>query len=247
MPNSPVAKKRRLISPWAFLPLSVVIGSVIFYTWRDEGELFKGETEDQVSLQYLQVLVANHPEDLALRRKLIDQQLSLGQLEEARPLIESGHLPVAVRDFYRLALGIQELYASGDVTAQPQLIEQLSALPANAYTPEEVQALIAYAHGLNAPLEAARLYEHLEQRTPQQGAWLQKAAGQYLAGGRPDLAATMWLKVAEQQSGEEKLLAAQRAYQAYLAADKAAELDGERGTLAMDLMPHLRRLANLIY
>lgn len=32
-----------------------------------------------------------------------------------------------------------------------------------------------------------------------------------------------------------------------MAADKAAELDGERGTLAMDLMPHLRRLANLIY
>ena len=32
-----------------------------------------------------------------------------------------------------------------------------------------------------------------------------------------------------------------------MAADRAAELDGERGTLAMDLMPHLRRLANLIY
>lgn len=32
-----------------------------------------------------------------------------------------------------------------------------------------------------------------------------------------------------------------------MAADKAAEQDGERGMLAMDLMPHLRRLANLIY
>lgn len=32
-----------------------------------------------------------------------------------------------------------------------------------------------------------------------------------------------------------------------MAADKAAELDGERGMLALDLMPHLRRLANLIY
>jgi len=32
-----------------------------------------------------------------------------------------------------------------------------------------------------------------------------------------------------------------------MAADKAAELDGERGMLAMDLMPHLRHLANLRY
>ena len=32
-----------------------------------------------------------------------------------------------------------------------------------------------------------------------------------------------------------------------MAADKAAEQDGERGMLAMDLMPHLRHLANLIY
>ena len=32
-----------------------------------------------------------------------------------------------------------------------------------------------------------------------------------------------------------------------MAADKTAELDGERGTLAMDLMPHLRKLANLNY
>ena len=32
-----------------------------------------------------------------------------------------------------------------------------------------------------------------------------------------------------------------------MAADKAAEQDGERGMLAMDLIPHLRRLANLIY
>lgn len=32
-----------------------------------------------------------------------------------------------------------------------------------------------------------------------------------------------------------------------MAADKAAEQDGERGMLAMDLMPHLRRLANLKY
>jgi len=32
-----------------------------------------------------------------------------------------------------------------------------------------------------------------------------------------------------------------------MAADKAAEQDGERGMLAMDLIPHLRHLANLIY
>jgi NAD(P)H-hydrate epimerase len=32
-----------------------------------------------------------------------------------------------------------------------------------------------------------------------------------------------------------------------MAADKAAEQDGERGMLAMDLMPHLRHLANLKY
>ena len=32
-----------------------------------------------------------------------------------------------------------------------------------------------------------------------------------------------------------------------MAADKAAEQDGERGMLAMDLMPHLRHLANLMY
>lgn len=32
-----------------------------------------------------------------------------------------------------------------------------------------------------------------------------------------------------------------------LAADKAVEHDGERGLLALDLMPHLRRLVNLIY
>jgi NAD(P)H-hydrate epimerase len=32
-----------------------------------------------------------------------------------------------------------------------------------------------------------------------------------------------------------------------MAGDKAAEKDGERGMLAMDLVPHLRHLANLIY
>ena len=32
-----------------------------------------------------------------------------------------------------------------------------------------------------------------------------------------------------------------------MAADKAAAIDGERGMLAMDLMSHLRQLANLIY
>jgi NAD(P)H-hydrate epimerase len=32
-----------------------------------------------------------------------------------------------------------------------------------------------------------------------------------------------------------------------MAADKAAEQDGERGMLAMDLMPHLRQLVNLRY
>ncbi len=32
-----------------------------------------------------------------------------------------------------------------------------------------------------------------------------------------------------------------------MAADKSAEQEGERGMLAMDLMPHLRHLANLIY
>jgi len=32
-----------------------------------------------------------------------------------------------------------------------------------------------------------------------------------------------------------------------MAGDKAAEQDGERGMLAMDLMPHLRHLSNLIY
>ena len=32
-----------------------------------------------------------------------------------------------------------------------------------------------------------------------------------------------------------------------MAADKAAEQDGERGMLAMDLIPHLRHLSNLIY
>ena len=32
-----------------------------------------------------------------------------------------------------------------------------------------------------------------------------------------------------------------------MAGDKAAEQDGERGMLAMDLMPHLRQLANLIF
>jgi NAD(P)H-hydrate epimerase len=32
-----------------------------------------------------------------------------------------------------------------------------------------------------------------------------------------------------------------------MAADKAAEKEGERGMLAMDLMPHLRHLVNLHY
>jgi NAD(P)H-hydrate epimerase len=32
-----------------------------------------------------------------------------------------------------------------------------------------------------------------------------------------------------------------------MAADKAAEANGERGMLAMDLMPYLRQLVNLRY
>ncbi len=185
----PVHRRERLLRPWQLL-LVALTALVALLLLGSSAAPVAGylARPDSWTLQYLRLMVAVRPQDLALRLQLVDVLLLAGQLAEADQILSLlGPVPKDLQArllSLRLRLHVAQFTQQADPSKRP--------LPLQAHIAQGIEAL------LREPLSVAELAG---------------LAGSSLTIGRPDLAGRIYLRLVEIDAvGRSKwlLLAAQQ-------------------------------------
>lgn len=130
MPNSSAIKKTRLLNPWALGVVATAVGGLLWMTFQQESVFRPDERQpDEVSANYAELLLTAHPQDDALRIKLLDLLMTLGDYPRARKhLSQWPHPNTTVAQLYALHLDALDLPQGGDQAARTALVERLSLL-----------------------------------------------------------------------------------------------------------------------
>ena len=227
MPNSFASKKTRLLNPWALLVILVAVGGLLWMTFQNE-DVFQPDDRqpDEVSANYAELLLHAHPQDDALRIKLLDLLITLGDYSRARQHLQAWPTPdVTVAQLYTLQLDALQLPEAGDEPARLAILERLHALDRNQLTVPALERMATLLLTLQDPALAGECYAELADRDPAQRlVWLAAAAQWSLAGEQPSRAADMYLLlVASGASPEQHKHYVAQAFDTLIAADRGAQ------------------------
>lgn len=234
MHSSSVVKNTRLLSPWAFLLVILLVGSVLVLTYSSEDAFLPdGRKPDSVSIRYAELLLGMYPENQVLRLTLIEQLIRLGDYSRARRHVlklsdgDSGNIL-----FYKAELDVLEALANAsgiESSAKLALVEHLRLIPRNNLSNDQLIRQATYALSLSVPDLGAPIYAELALRDPgQKIAWLGEAAKWYLASGDSLHAANIYRELMElAQTSAQRVDFLEQAFFSLLASDRgeqAAEL-----------------------
>lgn len=233
MPNSSAteAPRARLLNPWALLVVAIVVGILLWATYRNEDAFRpKGGQPDEVSASYAEVLLAAHPENNELRTQLLDLLIQLGDYPRAEKHLAQWSQPdPALKAYYRLQLDALALNNSTDSAALQALAERFKAFDYKALPSPQLERLATLALSAQAPGLAADAYTELARRDPKQrDQWLPEAAKWYQASEQPGRAADLYVQLLDaSQTPQERRQFLEKAFKSLVAADRgdqAAEL-----------------------
>ncbi|WP_339071630.1 tetratricopeptide repeat protein [Pseudomonas idahonensis] len=233
MPNSSATKapRARLLNPWALLVVAIVVGILLWATYRNEDAFRpKGGQPDEVSASYAEVLLAAHPENNELRTQLLDLLIQLGDYPRAEKHLAQWSQPdPALKAYYRLQLDALALNNSTDSAALQALAERFKAFDYKALPSPQLERLATLALSAQAPGLAADAYTELARRDPKQrDQWLPEAAKWYQASEQPGRAADLYVQLLDaSQTPQERRQFLEKAFKSLVAADRgdqAAEL-----------------------
>lgn len=228
MPFSSASKPRpQLVRAWGLglLTLPVATLLVLLAPRQSVLELQPGEQPDSVSLAYAELLLRAHPSDHELRLRLIEQLIALGKPEQARRHIAKidGNDYKGELGALRLEIDLQEMLAAPEQrqAAMPLLREHLKQLMDSPLSDRRLERLAQIALMLEAPLLAARAYEHLANQAPEQRLhWLEESARNYRAAGKELAAARIYRQLTPlATSTEDKDRLRQAAFDSLVAAN----------------------------
>jgi tetratricopeptide (TPR) repeat protein len=165
---------------------------------------------DSLSLQYLRLLIAVQPNDVALKLRLAQTLLALGRLDEAGKLVDSLPRtdPRLGPVITRLAMQIHlAQYAQDPARAArekqlvAQLVKEVEGQLDQPLSAEELLGLAASSLSIGQPELAGRVYLRLAVVDPKQRRrWLSEAAKQELASGQPAAAGVLYDQLAQGES-----------------------------------------------
>lgn len=233
MPNSSATKapRARLLNPWALLVVAIVVGILLWATYRNEDAFRpKGGQPDEVSASYAEVLLAAHPENNELRTQLLDLLIQLGDYPRAEKHLAQWSQPdPALKAYYRLQLDALALNNSTDSAALQALAERFKAFDYKTLPSPQLERLATLALSAQAPGLAADAYTELARRDPKQrDQWLPEAAKWYQASEQPGRAADLYVQLLDaSQTPQERRQFLEKAFKSLVAADRgdqAAEL-----------------------
>lgn len=227
MPNSSAIENSRLLNPWALLAILVAVGGLLWATFQNE-DVFQpdGRQPDEVSANYAELLLNANPQDDALRIKLLDLLITLGNYARARQYLQTWPNPdVTVAKLYALQLDALQLPETGDEPARLAILERLHALDRNQLTVPAIARMATLLLTLQDPALAGECYADLADRDPAQRLkWLNAAAQWSLAGEQPNRTADMYLLlVATDASPDQHKHYVKQAFDALVAANRGSE------------------------
>lgn len=152
---------------------------------------------DPLAVAYLRAFVAGHPDDAAMRRRLVHEQLALGRFGDAQrtlgPLLAEGS-PGDVRLALEVSLATWRAARTGTrerAGAEATVLARVELLAGKSPTVDVVSRAGAAAHELGRPDLAARAAERAAALDRANcAAWLAGAARDFLAAADPASAAT---------------------------------------------------------
>ncbi|WDH20030.1 tetratricopeptide repeat protein [Pseudomonas chlororaphis] len=229
MPNSSATKapRARLLNPWALLLVAMVVGVLLWATYRNE-DTFRPTLgpPDEVSASYAEVLLAAHPENNELRTQLLDLLIQLGDYPRAeKHLGQWPQADPALKSYYRLQLDALALTNSTDSAALQALAERFKAFDYKTLPSPQLERLATLALSVQAPGLAADAYAELARRDPgQREHWLPEAAKWYQASEQPGRAADLYVQLLDaSQTPEARRQFLQEAFNTLVAADRGAQ------------------------
>ena len=227
MRGSSATETTRLLNPWALAAVALAVSGLLWATFEREQAFAPDErAPDAVSANYAELLLAAHPEDDQLRVQLVQLLIQLGDYPKARLHLDNWAEPQpALQAFYRLELDALEATKAGDPAVQAQLVKRLEALDQGLLPVAQLQDLARLALSVQAPALAARVFEVIAKREPQQrSASLLAAAQWHLAGEQPGRAADIYLQLKQGvHSAEQRRPYARQAFDSLLAAGRGEE------------------------
>lgn len=227
MPNSSASKKTRLLNPWALGVVAVAVGGLLWMTFQQESVFLPDDRQpDAVSANYAELLLTAHPQDDALRIKLLDLLITLGEYPRARKhLNQWPHPNTTVARLYGLQLDQLMLPKDADDAARTALVERLSTLDRAQLPIAALERMARLLLVLQAPGLAGQCYAELAERDPARRlAWLSSAAQWSMAGQQPGRAADLYLQLeASSSTPAQHKHYLRQAFDALIAADRGAE------------------------
>ena len=162
---------------------------------------------DHLSIAYLNMLLRAHPEDAQARLLLAQQQMSLGELEEARrslDLVLASGKPEFISKAEVLALKLDRTRLVAMVAGEPGRDELAAEVRKATYKmiprtdrPQDLAELADYILSEGDPAEAAKVYLRLSDMDRKNHlGWLEKAARWTEASGNPGAAARLYAQAA---------------------------------------------------
>lgn len=229
MPNSSATKapRARLLNPWALLVVAIVVGILLWATYRNEDAFRpKGGQPDEVSASYAEVLLAAHPDNNELRTQLLDLLIQLGDYPRAEKHLAQWPQPdPTLKAYYRLQLDALALNNSTDSAALQALAERFKTFDYKTLPTPQLERLATLALSAQAPGLAADAYTELARRDPKQrDQWLPEAAKWYQASEQPGRAADLYVQLLDaSQTPEVRRPLFENAFKSLVAADRGDE------------------------
>lgn len=230
MPNSSATEKTHLLKPSTLIVAAAVAAGLLWLTFHDEEDFLPDTKQpDVVSANYAELLLAARPDDSKLRVQLIEVLNDLGEYERARQHLQEWSNPDPLLfEYYSLETDALSLLASGSVEAMPEMVKRLQALKLEGLTVAQLQRLAKNALALQSPGLAARIFQEMAGREPEQRMKrLGEAAHWYLASGQPAQAAALYRTMAaDSDQSEDHQQYMQQAFSSLLAADQGEKAVG---------------------
>lgn len=197
-------KRPHLLTGWTLALIALVVMLIFALVFPRHSELTSqpGSHGDSVSVAYAELLLTSDPDNDALRLRLIEQLIAVGNLDRAEyhlGLLSHRRVDTEVR-FLTLEAQLRRSFANPAGVSDQQrqsYIDGLDALLKGDLAAGRLQQLATLALAFNAPQLAALAYERLallEQY--REGYWLDQSARWYLAGNSQRDAARIYQRLA---------------------------------------------------
>lgn len=223
MQNSSANNNARLIAPGTVFVVIVAVVILLLVLHSNEQDFTpESDKPDQISANYSEILLQQHPENDELRLQLIDLYLGLADFAKAHQHWQLLQQQTAeVMAFYQFKIDAQQALGLAQTEQYRALRLRLNELDYQSLAVDYQNQLAALALQLDAAPRAALIYEHLASL--KQGSehirYLDLAANWYLAANQPHKAAELHSRLAHITEGDLPAIYQNKVVADYLSAD----------------------------